>query len=266
MKTVCYVACILTGLLFSINIYAQDYTLIAEFETADSNFTTDRLGRIYTYSSGNLIRFSPAGKKEQVFSVYNRGEVGYLDTTDPLKIMIFYPDHGDVSILDAGFSENVSFRLPDLGYPLAQVICVSPRIGYWLYDPAQRKLIKLNDQLNVVAESTFLDRVADLPADPTGLIDSGNWLILEVPGLGLMIFDQYGTYFKTIHTGKLISFQVLEGRILTYDGEVLRRIGINNGITEQMVLPEDVDAEGVRVVEGRIIIRSLNRILVYSYK
>ncbi len=257
---------ILVGCISTFNLYGQDYTLIASMEVVDTNFTTDQLGRIYTYSSGNLIRYSPTGKKEQEFSVYNRGAIGYLDTTDPLKILIFYPDHGDVSILDAGFSENVSFTLPGLGYPLSQLICVSPRIGYWLLDPAQRKLIKLNDQLNVVAESTLIDRVETLPADPTGLIDSGDWVVLQVPGLGLMVFDQYGTYFKTIRTNDLLSFQVDSGKILTFDGKVLRRIGINNGITEHMVLPEGVDVEGVRVIEGRIILRTNHQILVYSFE
>jgi len=245
---------------------AQNYTLIASFESADTNFTTDPLSRIYTYSSGNMIRYSPAGKKEQVFSVYNRGALGYIDTTDPLKILLFYPDHGDVSILDAGFSENVSFTLPGLGLPMVQLICVSPREGYWVYDPAQRKLLKFNEQLVNVAESTLLDRVEPLKADPNILMDSGNWVLLHVPGYGIMIFDQYGTYFKTIRLADIVSFQVISGRILAFDGNVLRRIGINDGISEIMVMPKDVDVEGVRVVEGRLIIRSQNQISVYSYE
>ncbi len=246
--------------------FAQKYTLLATIEETDTSFTTDPLGRIYTYSSGNLVRYSAAGKLEQEFSIYNRGELGYIDTRDPLKILLFFPAYGDVSILDAGFSENISFSLQSLGYPMSQLICISPRQGYWLYDPAQRKLIKLNEQLNVIAESTLIDRVDDLPSDPDGLTDSGNWVVMHVPGLGLLVFDQYGTYFKTVRIEELTSFQVSGNKILVFNGKKVQRIGISDGIVEQMVLPEKVDADGIRVEEGRLVIRSGSSILVYSYE
>jgi hypothetical protein len=246
---------------------AQEYQLVASFEIVDTSFTTDPLGRIYTYNTaGDMTRYSPAGKVEQEFSVYDRGKVGYIDTTDPLQILMFYPDYGDVSILDAGFSENVTFTMAGAGYPMSELICVSPREGYWLYDPGQRKLIKLNEQLNVVAEGTFLDRVETVEHDPKGLVDSGNWVVMWVPGLGLMVFDQYGTYFKTIRMHGIRSYQVFGGRILVFDGSSIKRIGISDGIVEKMVLPEGVEPEGIRLVEGRIVIRSGNTIKVFSYR
>ncbi len=248
-------------------VSGQNYQLIASFEIKDTSFTTDPLGRIYTYNTaGDMTRYSPAGKVEQEFSVYDRGKVGYIDTTDPLQILMFYPDYGDVSILDAGFSENVTFTMAGAGYPMSELICVSPREGYWLYDPGQRRLIKLNEQLNVVAESTFLDRVEKVKQDPKGLVDSGNWVVMWIPGLGLMVFDQYGTYFKTIRTDRIQSYQVFDGRVLIFDGSTVRRIGITDGIVENMKLPEGVEPEGIRLVEGRIVIRTDNTIKVFSYR
>lgn len=254
-------------LLSAVCSYGQKYQLIASFEVDDTSFTTDPLGRIYTYNeAGDMTRYSPAGKVEQEFSVYDRGKVGYIDTTDPLQILMFYPDYGDVSILDAGFSENVTFTMAGAGYPMSELICVSPREGYWLYDPGQRRLIKLNEQLNVIAESTFLDRVEKVEQDPKGLVDSGNWLVMWIPGLGLMVFDQYGTYFKTVRTEKIHSYQVFDGRILIFDGNSVKRVGITDGIVEKMLLPEGVEPEGIRLVEGRIVIRTGNTIKVFSYR
>src|ERR1044071_2201469 len=68
--------------------------------------TTDYLQNAYVINSQNsLVKFDSAGNKLFTYNSTRRGQLKFVDATNPLKLILSYPDFGDVVMLDNTLSE-----------------------------------------------------------------------------------------------------------------------------------------------------------------
>ena len=81
----------------------QDTLKLLTTITGDiADFTVDNLGNIYILNRDNqLKKINLQGDSMGVFNdVRQYGKISYIDATNPLKILLFYKDYGNVVALD----------------------------------------------------------------------------------------------------------------------------------------------------------------------
>ena len=119
----------------------QDYQVVKTIEEFNGEFTTDYLGNIFLYSSGDLTRYDLNGNKTGIFSSREFGDISFVDATNPMKILVVYNDFSKAVLLDNGLAANVNFDLMLPGVPSFTIICSARDAGYWIYDPNNNQLI-----------------------------------------------------------------------------------------------------------------------------
>lgn len=244
---------------------AQQYTLQHEIQLPEGKFTTDPLGNIYSYNRGDVTKFSQEGLELNRYSTRDYGLISHVDASNPLKILVVFQEFSMAVVLDASLGQNSTFDLTSTTMPFVKLLCSSRESGYWYFDPVEKRLKKISDQLIVTREGTPMRQISEEPLEPSQIFDSGNWLIMNVPEYGFLVFDRFGTYYKTIPVTTRHSVQANGDDILFKENEQMTLIDIKTGITRSFVLPENDPSDECRVEGSHIFLRKNNVLKIYSY-
>ncbi len=233
--------------------------------TCTGNFTTDPIGNSYIYSKGDITKYNKEGFETARYSTRDFGDITYVDATNPMKILVVFKEFSKAVVLDASLAPNATIDLSFPGIPYVNVICSSREQGYWITDPVMKQIRKINDQLSIIADGTPYRQVTSSEIDGIYLVDSGDWIVLVARGYGLMVFDRFGTYFKTIQMLPDMPVQANGDDILYKENNGMVKISIRTGKISRFLLPENHLNDACRVEGNRIFIKTLNTLKIYSY-
>ena len=258
--------CILLVLLcIPVCLMGQDYKLKLTLSVSAANFTTDPIGNLYVYDKGDITKYNVDGREIARFSTREFGNITYLDASNPLKVVAIFKEFSKAIILDASLAEQARIELSFPGIPFVNVICSSREQGYWIVDPVAKQIKKMNDQLQITQEGTPLRQITDQEMSPDFMIDSGNWLVVHADGYGLMVFDRFGTYYKTIAVQPPGIIQAAGHDILFKDKTGMVKVDIKTGKIDHFLLPDNNPDDLARVEGNRIFIKTENSIKIFTY-
>ncbi|MEY3195611.1 MAG: hypothetical protein RIQ78_1708 [Bacteroidota bacterium] len=161
--------------------------------TAIATFVTgDNLANIYLITSENaVVKLDSLGRKVASFTNNRLGRAGFLDVSNPLKVLVWYPDFQTVIVLDRSFTELGRLRMADAGLYAVRVVAMAFDGHLWVYDDAVSKAIKLSLDGAVLLESPPLQVYFPNRFAVTNIGDSGQGVYLNAPMSGLCVLDQY---------------------------------------------------------------------------
>ena len=173
----------------------------------------DNLGNIYLINEHEIKKYKPNGTYFGTFSTKSFGEIGSVDVSNPLKILLFFNSTSTLQFLDnmhgKSFSE-IALNIPTLTSNLA---ATSYNSGYWIYNSSNFELSRFdanNNPTNTVANTHL---ILNEKIHPNFMIERDNSLYLNDPESGIFVFDIYGTFYKKIPIKGLTKFNVKEGSI-----------------------------------------------------
>jgi len=252
-------------LFFSAQLPAQEYKLLVTIPCTGGTFTTDPLGNCYIFIKGDIFKFNTDGLETARFSSREYGDISYVDASNPLKILVVFKEFSTAVVLDASLSPHATIDLSFPGIPYVNVICTSREDGYWIVDPVAKQVRKINDQLAIVLDGTPFRQVSDNEIESLYLVDSGNWLVMNKTGFGVLIFDRFGTYYKTINDIPAVPVQAMGHEIMYKEKSGMMKLDITTGKTDHFLLPENSQEDACRVEGNRIFLKSTNSLKIYSY-
>ena len=180
---------------------------------------SDELGNVFVVKDNRLIKFNASGEQLHTYSNLSFGDITHLDIHDPFKILLYYQPFGQVEVLDHTLSLTSSaIDLNRLYIGLPTLVCASFQGAFWVYNPINFELIRIDQSLEISERSGNLQQVTGYSIDPNYMSERDNYLYLNDPGTGILIFDKYGSYYKTIPVKGLSSFQVFNNRIIYFIG------------------------------------------------
>jgi hypothetical protein len=247
------------------SLAAQEYRQLFTLPLDEKHFTTDPLGNIYLFSKGDITRYDAEGRETGKYSSRYYGTISYVDASNPMKILVVFAEFSKAVILDAGMAANSNFDLKFPDVPFVKLLCTSRSDGYWFFDPVQKKLKKINDQNGILAEGTPFRQITDAELTPVWIGDSGKWLLANVPDYGILVFDNYGTYFKTIRPGATEMVQANGDLILTKNGTTMIQTDIRSAIVKTFLIPQNDPSDKCRLEGNRVFISHEKSLVVYSY-
>jgi len=218
----------LTTLLF-LPTFAQ----VKSVAFTGTTITTDQLGYYYEISNTTINKYATDGKLEYSFSNNMLGIISNVDVSNPQKILVYFKEFTKILILDNTLSPSSEvIDLTTLELYETTLVCRSYNDGTWYYDPIRFELIRKNQELITTNSSGNLSNLLAENIQPNYLIEYNNMLYLNDPKNGILVFDSYGSYLKTIPLYELSSFQVkdkfiiysnLNGEVETYDFFTLKK-------------------------------------------
>lgn len=216
--------------------------LIDSLPLAADFFAVDRLDQLYVVdSAGLLTKYTPQGRPSFNYSNVPLGPLTIVDVTDPFNLLLYYPDYQTIILLDRTLAPTAELSLLSLGLIDVQVMAMANDLHIWLYDQAAFKLYKISPRGEISLESGDLSLVLAQPPRATQLLVRNNFVYLYDPHQGLLQFDIFGQYLRTIVIKDAESLQIA-GRQLYYleKPDRLHTYHLASFQTSSRVLPAEV--------------------------
>ncbi len=245
----------------------DQFTLIKKIPVKALFITSDKLGNCYVVTENNQVtKYNSQGIEEANFSNKNLGKLKWVDATNPLKVLLFYSDFNQITIVDNKLSVRTQVALRELNILQPLLVCTSVNDGLWIYDQQDFQLKRLDMDLKLIQESGNIIQITGLEIKPTQLVEENNYLYLNNPATGILIFDLFGTYYKTIPIKGISSIQVVGDDLFYYKDTGLTRYNLNTLQEINIPLPEIADSLilTVRIEPPKIYLLKQQELNIYS--
>ena len=222
-----------------------DFISFGKLNIDCNQFATDPLGNIYIINGQNIQKYNSNLQKIADYSNAFLGNISFIDVSDPLRILLHYREFNQVVWLDNFFQEIRSpVFLDDLGVDQALLVCSSSLNGFWIFNQLNNQLQYFDFNLIKIHESMSLNPLIG-DAKPLAMIEKNRKVYLNFPGTGILTFDQFGTYSRTLPVFPDDYFQVTDKSIFYLEQDSFKRYDLDTFNEENITLP---DAEGIQAV------------------
>ena len=245
-----YLLIIITFLLLSTNFVSYKNITVR-----GDKFVSDIMGNFYITNRQEITKYNNDGIKICSYSNGSLGSIDYVDVSNPLGILLVYTNFNRIVVLDNSLSEiNLPYNLDNIGVDQVELACNSNFGGFWIYNSTNMQLERYNTMLQLEQQSTDISMLINNDEQPNFLIEKNDYIFLNFPDNGIMIFDYAGNYFKTISV-KDVQNLYIDGNTITYyrDNKIVR----NNLVTfaeEEIILPDTVDILNAYLAKDKLLI------------
>lgn len=195
-----------------------------KFPEKNSHLEVDGFGNIYIITENEIVKYNATGILQKKFSTKRYGRIDFVDAMNPLKILVYYKDFQQLLFLDNQLTETSNMiSLEKLGYEQASLVCSSSNNSFWLYDKQNNELSRFDAELKSLVKTGNLKRILDVDIKPNFMMEHNNYLYVNCPEEGILVFDIYGTFYKTIPLKKLREFMVVNGDVFYYENNTLKQ-------------------------------------------
>ncbi|MFH2142202.1 MAG: hypothetical protein ABIJ97_07265 [Bacteroidota bacterium] len=228
---------------------------------------TDNLENMYSVGIGSITKYDKNGNEVATYSNSFLGEIHYADVTDPFRILLFYKEFGQILLLNKNLSEiSDPINLDDLEIRQPGIACSSNQGGFWVYDLQNTNLSYFNRALEKMLVSFDVNALINQNEAPNFLIEKNDYLFLNFPKTGIVVFDRFGSFYKIIKLPNLRSFQINEKNIVFHENNSLFSYNSDKLATTAILLPDTMGVINARIEQNRIYIQKPENIKIYLYQ
>ena len=185
-------------------------------------FTTDELGSVYALQGDEIQLYDAKGKRLIRNSLKTFGSISSIDVFSSLKPMIFSRTQGMLAALDNTLAiQGDPIDLNRSGFPQVTLACMSVQNCYWFFDERLLQLTRVDHQLRSLSATGRLDQLLGFSPRPVSMQEFESWLYVCDPEQGVLVFDIFGGYAKTIPIVGAAGLEVRDGHILYLKDGVL---------------------------------------------
>jgi hypothetical protein len=249
--------------------FAADTSYFSKLRTIPivaKNMQTDRLGNIYVVSNTNqLYKYNADGKLLSTLNYKYLGNITHVDATNPLEIYVFYKELNLVVFLDNNLAYRGEMKLNDFGIGQAAVIARSFDNGVWIFDLADLQLKKMDkDGGNVQASGNIRQYVSQV-GNITAMYDNDDRLFLTDSVNGVLLFDVFASYIKTLPIKGTSDVKVIGDAIFYRLGNVLKKYMPTTFKTTEYPLPPRDEILKISIEKNRLYLLNSNEIHIYRF-
>ncbi|XZF15601.1 hypothetical protein ACTHGU_05650 [Chitinophagaceae bacterium MMS25-I14] len=225
-------------LFLSAAAHADSLQVIKTIPVHGRTMTVDELGNVYVVRNDNcLIRFTENGDSSAFYRSLSNGDIGAVDATNPLQLLLYYPDYAKAEILDRMLALKNEIDLLQLNTPKPAAIATSADGNLWIYDQFNAVIRKIDDQLNEVGRSNDLRQQTQSVPSPSYMTERERKLYVCDTAQGILVFDQYGSYINTISVFNVKYLQVFGPQLVYRHNDSLISFNLQDVRSNVLFLP-----------------------------
>ncbi|MCW5906493.1 MAG: hypothetical protein KIS94_01420 [Chitinophagales bacterium] len=256
-------AAVLLCALYSVN--SAKFRLINTYKVKANSVSADKFGNFYTASNNKILKFGSDGKYLFPYEEFRYGKIGMLDVTNPMKLLVFYPDFLTVVSLDRFLSPLSTYNFFSLGYQNIAAIASSVDGRLWFYDNVDFKLKKIDETGIIFRESQPLNVLLGQAPNPNFIIERDNQVYVNDSALGILVFDFFGSYNKTIPLRGLTKFQLVQQQIVYQEHNRLKSYNPVSFEWKEVQLPDTADLVQAVLEKESLAILKKEQVDFYRY-
>ncbi len=209
--------------------------------------TVDKFGNLYYANrQQEIFKMDHDGVQQGYYSNNRLGNVHSIDVTNPLKILLYFPDFFTGITLDRQLNETSSFNMIDLGFGQVALVASSLDGALWIFDDHSQRLNKVDQQGRILREGQDLRLLFNERFRPAKIMEADGQLFLLVPARGLLIFDLFGQYKSQILEAGMDDFQMVNSHLVYRKGNILYQYGLDTHVSREIFRWDG--AEGIKLL------------------
>lgn len=219
-----------------------------------ADFTIDDLLNIYTLSPTNeLTKYDSKGKVLFRYSNNETGEPANIDVSNPLNILLFYPDYQTAITLNRTLTESGRYEL--FGTELLEVTaaCLSIENKLWVFEASNFRLKLIDERGRTIELSDDLSLYFEQPPLITQMEAHKGFIYANVPESGIIIFDNFAQFDKELPYPGIKHFQYFQNHLLFQQDSSLFQLDLNSLRKIEIPLPRQIKKEEIIKVKRHFI-------------
>jgi hypothetical protein len=260
-----FLSCVLALMSCVLLESATSFNLISTYQTQANTVAVDNFSNFYTAADNNIYKYSSDGGYLYPYEEFSYGKIGMIDVSNPMKILVFYPDFLTVITLDKFLAPLSTYNFFALGYQNVSAVASSIDGRLWFYDNTTFQLKKIDETGNIYQQSQPLNSVTDAVPNPTFMLEKDNALYMNDPAIGILVFDFFGNYNKTIPIKGLTKFQIFQDQIIYFDDKKMNAYNMTTFDLKRLTLPDSLEVVGAAIQKDRLAILKKDHVDFYRY-
>lgn len=243
------------------------WKLITKIEINSKELQTDRIGNLYVVSNTNqLYKYDVNGKLVSTLNYAYLGNISSVDASNPMELYLFYKELNAVVFLDNNLAYRGRLNLSDAGITQSSAACRSYSNGIWVFDMGDLQLKKLNKDGSLSqASGNVLQFAQSKNLNPCQILDNGSRVFVNDTSEGILVFDVFANYLKTIPIKGKESIRVMEKELYYLNQNKLISYKFSTMMRDTLTLPE-LNGEKFSVEKERLYLKNVGGISLYSYE
>ena len=256
------IACIITAFQ---EPALSGFNLLATIEVQAKAMQTDRLGNIYVLSRTNqLYKYDLSGKITSTLNFAYLGNISQMDVSNPFEIYLFYRELNAVVFLDNNLAFRGRMNLSDAGIIQASIASRNYANGLWVFDQGDLQLKKLERDGKIAQVSgNVLQFAKTKNLAPNFIVDNGEKVFVNDSLEGILVFDVFANYQKTIPIKGLKEFKILGDELYYLQNRKLFAYQLKTMQRKSISLPDSNFME-VCVERNQLYLQNSHAISIYS--
>lgn len=161
--------------------------------------SADNKGNLFVADEANsLIKLDSNGKEVTRVNTKVYGKIYSIDCSNPFEIYVYYKQQNVLVFFDNMLNIRGEMRFNDLGYDNISCVARSFDNQVWLFDYNDYELKKVRKDGSMELSSGNILTFSGNGFNPMEIYEHNKTVMLLDSSFGLMSFDIFGTYLKTI--------------------------------------------------------------------
>ncbi len=259
-----FLVCCLSIVLF--RGQAQSLKLKAEIPTSGDFLRVDNFGKLYIINNNEITLYNSDGKLIARNSNKLYGEISDLDASNGLELLLFFKNLSQIVFLDNQLAEKgKELSLEEIGFDQVTLACTSHGLGLWLFDQTTFELSRLDQNGKFTTKSGSLLQILGFAPQPNFMREVNNWVYLNDPQRGILVFDIYGAYYKTIPIKEVDYFQIKEDQVFYVKNNYLQSFDIKE-LTYDTLFEFDTQKRAVFLTKNQINVLDDRSLKLFEYR
>lgn len=214
MRKLLFLYTLFTALFISNAAGQITFTLERTQVVNGTQLYVDNLENVYVVNENEVFKYRPNGTLFNRYSNKSLGKITSIDVSNPLKILLFFRDFSRIVYLDNTLTENGSaVFLDENDLELTTLAGSSYDSGLWVYTTQNFRLVRLKQDLVTTTDVKNINQFVNASIQPNYLIEREGQVYLNDPAIGVVVFDIFGTYYKTIPVKGLSKLEVANKKV-----------------------------------------------------
>jgi hypothetical protein len=229
-----------------------------------SSILIDNIGNIYTIGTYEIKKYNENGDLQYTYSDKSKGDIAFVDASNPLNVLVFYRDFRQLIFLDNTLSPmGDAFFLAEHELDQVSFACTSRDNGIWLFDQQKSQLLRMDKNFEIIQQSGHINQLLGMQIYPNYMMEYNNQLYINDPEIGILVFDIYGAYYKTIPFKQLKSFQIAGDRLYYFSDAILKSYDMKTFEEQSIILPEP-GAIGLKIEGSKVVLLTNDHMTIYT--